>query len=90
MHTCMKTRVPDWLLSQMLLHTQGLSCKRDEGAPPCQGSSFVSLKPEEPRCPAAKAHGHGPGRWDNGEVARHSLSIPTSASLRTAARMLNT
>ena len=54
------------------------------------GSSFVSLKPEEPRCPAAKAHGHGPGRWDNAEVAGHSLSIPTPASLRTATRTLNT
>lgn len=47
-------------------------------------SSSVSLKPEEPRCPAANAHGWGLGQWDHSEVVGHSLSIPMLASLGTA------
>lgn len=43
MHSCMRSRVLDWLLSQMLFHTQGLSFKRDKDAPPCQGEKQLCL-----------------------------------------------
>lgn len=69
-------------MSQMLLHTQDYPIRETRMFHPSRvGSSSVSLKPEEPRCPAAKAHGWGPGWWDHAEVAGHSLPIP---SLRTA------
>lgn len=89
MHSCTRSRVLDWLLSQMLFHTQGLSHKRDKDAPPCQGEKQLCL-PEARRAqlPCSQSSQPQTSQRDDAEVPGHSLPISAPTLSQTAARML--